>query len=222
MRRLRARTETQRARRSMHGVCQLPPQRIERFRSVIEQLGEAVQRAPADFESAAAQRNGAKAGPRDPHLARRATRSRTYAWPACGSAKQIIRMSMDFVDQHEGEYLSVEQLAVSAGVSERTLRNAFEQYFGVAPVRYLRHRALDQVRRSCKPQIPQSRLSPRLPPGSAFGNSAASLGITSPSLVNSPPRPCTTIVSAGGIALRLQPWVRDSRDSSRSNLTLEM
>jgi hypothetical protein len=41
---------------SMHGVIQLPPHRIERFRSVVRQLDEAVHGAPADFESAAAQK----------------------------------------------------------------------------------------------------------------------------------------------------------------------
>ena len=40
---------------SMRGVFHLPRQRIERFRSAIEQLDEAVQRAPASFDSAAAQ-----------------------------------------------------------------------------------------------------------------------------------------------------------------------
>ena len=62
--------------------------------------------------------------------------------------RQIIRKSMDFVEQHEGEYLSVELLASAAGVSERTLRNAYQQYFGLAPVRYLNRRALHQVRRA--------------------------------------------------------------------------
>src|SRR5664280_1101532 len=35
---------------SMHGFVQVPPLRIQRFRSVIVQFGKAVQRAPADFE----------------------------------------------------------------------------------------------------------------------------------------------------------------------------
>jgi AraC family transcriptional regulator, ethanolamine operon transcriptional activator len=68
--------------------------------------------------------------------------------------EQIIRMSIEFVDQHEGEYLSVEQLAAAAGVSERTLRDAFRRYFGVAPVRYLNWRTLHQVRRALKAADP--------------------------------------------------------------------
>ncbi|MGO9302290.1 MAG: helix-turn-helix domain-containing protein, partial [Candidatus Korobacteraceae bacterium] len=67
---------------------------------------------------------------------------------------QIIRTSMDFVEQCGGEYLSVEQLASAASVSERTLRDAFQQYFGVAPVQYLNRRTLHQVRRALKAADP--------------------------------------------------------------------
>jgi AraC family ethanolamine operon transcriptional activator len=63
---------------------------------------------------------------------------------------------MDFVDQHDGEYLSVEQLAAAAGVSERTLRDAFQRYFGLAPVRYLNRRTLHQVRRALKASDPSA------------------------------------------------------------------
>ena len=68
--------------------------------------------------------------------------------------RKIVRTSMDFVDQHVGEYLSVAQLATAAGVSERTLRDAFQHCFGLAPVRYLNRRALHQVRRALKAANP--------------------------------------------------------------------
>jgi AraC family transcriptional regulator, ethanolamine operon transcriptional activator len=135
----------------MHGFVQVPLQRIQRFRSVIGQFGEAVHRATTDFESAASQRAAEQklvpeirnllAVPHevDPTLGRHVVPRR-----------QIIRASMDFVDLHEGEYLSVEQLAAAAGVSERTLRDAFQRYFGVPPVRYLNRRTLHQVRRALK------------------------------------------------------------------------
>ena len=61
--------------------------------------------------------------------------------------RQIVRTSMEFADQHVGEYLSVQQLAAAAGVSERTLRDAFQHCFGLAPVQYLNRRTLHQVRR---------------------------------------------------------------------------
>ena len=139
----------------MHGVVQVPLQRIQRLRSLIAQFGDAVQRAVTNFESAAAQRAAEQklvpeicnllAVPREagPTLGR-------HAVPRA----QIIRRSMDFVDQHQGEYLSVEQLASAAGVAERTLRDAFQQYFGMAPVRYLNRRTLHQVRRALKAADP--------------------------------------------------------------------
>jgi len=139
----------------MHGFVQVPLPRIQRFRSVIGQFNEAVQRAAIDFESAAAQlATEQKLVPeiRDllavPHQVEPTLGRHTVP------RGQIIRRSMDFVDQHEGEYLSVEQLAAAAGVSERTLRDAFQQYVGVAPVRYLNRRTLHQVRRALKAADP--------------------------------------------------------------------
>jgi AraC family ethanolamine operon transcriptional activator len=139
----------------MHGFVQVPLPSIRRFRSVIGQFNEAVQRAATDFESSAAQRAAEqKLVPeiRDllavPHQVEPTLGRHTVP------RGQIIRRSMDFVDQHEGEYLSVEELAAAAGVSERTLRDAFQQYVGVAPVRYLNRRTLHQVRRALKAADP--------------------------------------------------------------------
>ena len=140
---------------SLHGFVQVPFPRIQRFRVVIGQLGEAVQRAVTDFESTVAQRAAEqKLVPEirnllavshgvEPTLGRHAV-----------PRGQIVRRSMDFVHEHEGEYLSVEQLATAAGVSERTLRDAFQHYFGLAPVRYLNRRTLHQVRDALKDADP--------------------------------------------------------------------
>jgi AraC family transcriptional regulator, ethanolamine operon transcriptional activator len=140
---------------SMHGVFQLPPRRIERFRSAIEQLDEAVQRSRTAFESVAAQMATAQKLVREvrnvltsPHEVEHPLGRHTVP------RSQIIRMSMDFVEQHDGEYLSVEQLAKAAGVSERTLRDAFQCYFGAAPVEFLNRRTLHQVRAALKAADP--------------------------------------------------------------------
>ena len=140
---------------SMRGVCRLTPHRMERFRSVIQQLDEAVQQAPDAFKSIAAQKAARQklvpeirtvlAVPREVE----STHGRHVV-----PRSQIIRTAMDFVDQHGGEYLSVEQLGSAASVSERTLRDAFQQYFGVAPVRYLNRRTLHQVRKALKTSDP--------------------------------------------------------------------
>jgi hypothetical protein len=74
--------------------------------------------------SPGAEGDGTEASARSPQCARHAPRSRIHAGRHTVPRKQIIRMSLDFVDQQDGEYLSVEQLATAAGVSERTLRVA--------------------------------------------------------------------------------------------------
>ncbi len=139
----------------MSGVFRLPSHRIDRFRSIMGQFDGSLQRAPADFQSTAAQR--AAEHKLVPEI-RAVLGAPNVIKPALGrhlvSRRQIIRMAMAVVEQHDGEYLSLEQLAASAGVSERTLRDAFQQYFGVAPVQYLNRRTLHQVRKALKAADP--------------------------------------------------------------------
>jgi AraC family ethanolamine operon transcriptional activator len=136
---------------SSRGYFQAPPQQMQRFRSAIGQLDEAVQDAPAAFESPVAQTAAAQKLVRTirnvlatPHQSE--VRLGRHAVPR----KQIIRTAMEFVEQHDGEYLSLDKLAGAAGVSERTLRDAFHWYFGIAPVQYLNRRTLHQVRKALK------------------------------------------------------------------------
>jgi AraC-like DNA-binding protein len=141
--------------RAKRGVVQLPLERIEKFRLAVASLDQAVHQAPAAFDSAPAQKAAEQklvreirdvlAEPRE--VERQVGR---HAVPE----KQIIRSSMEFIEQHDGERLSVEQLAAAAGVSERTLRDAFQRYFGVAPVRYLNWKTLHEVRRALKSANP--------------------------------------------------------------------
>ncbi|HEY4934630.1 MAG TPA: AraC family transcriptional regulator [Terriglobales bacterium] len=139
----------------MHGFLQVPLARIQRFRSVIGQFGEAVHGAATDFESAAAQRAAEqKLVPEIRNLLAVSQEVEPTLGRHAVPREQIIRRSIDFVEQHDGEYLSVEQLASAAGVSERTVRDAFQQFFGVAPVRYLNRRTLHQVRKALKDADP--------------------------------------------------------------------
>ena len=66
------------------------------------------------------------------------------------SRKEIIRSSMELLDQQAGKIVSVRDLAAAAFVSERTLRSAFNEYFGVGPVRFLQLRHLHRVHRALK------------------------------------------------------------------------
>jgi AraC family transcriptional regulator, ethanolamine operon transcriptional activator len=140
---------------SKRGFSQVPSQQIERFRAIVKQLDEVVQRAPAAFESAVGQKAAAQKLVREirgllaaPHEVESALGR--HAAPR----RQIIRTAMDFVDQHDRECLSVKQLASAACVSERTLRDAFRQYFGISPVQYLNRRTLHQIRGALKAADP--------------------------------------------------------------------
>ena len=64
------------------------------------------------------------------------------------SPSKIVRAAMASVDRRESEYLSVTDLANAAGVSERTLRKAFLSCFGIAPIKFLKCRTLNQVRQA--------------------------------------------------------------------------
>lgn len=141
---------------SMYGFVQVPLHKVERFRWVFGQFHEMVQQTPTSFESAAAKK---ATGQKLVSEIRRLLAVPGGVEPAPGRhevpREQIIRSSMDFFDQHDGEYLSVKQLAAAAQVSERTLREAFQQYFGVAPVRYLNQRTLHRVRMALKAADPE-------------------------------------------------------------------
>lgn len=140
---------------SQRGVLRLPQNKIARFRSTIRQLDESAQRNPSAFQSAEAQKSAQQklipeiravlATPQEVGL-----RIGRHAVPRT----QIIHRAMVYVERHDGNYLSVEEIAIAAGVSERTLREAFQQYFGVAPVQYLNRRTLHQVRRALKAADP--------------------------------------------------------------------
>jgi len=63
---------------------------------------------------------------------------------------QIVRRVEDFFRHHRGEPLSIAQLSSVAGVSERSLRNAFYDVYTTSPKRYLKLLQLHQVRRALR------------------------------------------------------------------------
>jgi len=70
--------------------------------------------------------------------------------------QEIIRCSKELLDERAGEPILVSDLATTVGVSERTLRAAFNEYFGVGPVRYLQLRQLHQVHRTLRAADPKT------------------------------------------------------------------
>lgn len=62
------------------------------------------------------------------------------------SREQVISRALNLVEASGGQPLLVRDLCQASQVSERTLRNAFQEYFGVGPMRMLRVRQLREIR----------------------------------------------------------------------------
>lgn len=62
------------------------------------------------------------------------------------SRERVIARTLELIEAHEGQPLFTSDLCRAAGVSERTLRNAFSEYFGVGPIRLLKMRQLGEIR----------------------------------------------------------------------------
>ena len=69
---------------------------------------------------------------------------------ASAGRSQIVRRAEAFFRRHLGEPVSIAQLSSIAGVSERSLRNAFYDVYTTSPKRYLRLWQLHQVRRALR------------------------------------------------------------------------
>lgn len=72
------------------------------------------------------------------------------------SRREIIRSCMDTIDQNGDVSLDVRKLALAANVSERTLRNSFNDYFGIGPNRYFQLRQLHTIHCALKNADPST------------------------------------------------------------------
>ena len=71
------------------------------------------------------------------------------------SRQEIILRFKSFLEERCGKPISVKELATALKVSEGTLWNVFNEYFGVSPLRYLQLRQLHQVYRALRVAEPQ-------------------------------------------------------------------
>lgn len=72
------------------------------------------------------------------------------------SRQDIVQRSMALLETQDLEPVFVAELAAAAGVSERTLRSAFVEYFGVGPIRYLQLRQLHLIHRALRAADPEA------------------------------------------------------------------
>lgn len=63
---------------------------------------------------------------------------------------------MAVLEHRNSEHVCVGELATAAGVSERTVRRAFQEFFGIGPVRYLQLRRLHLINRALRAADPDS------------------------------------------------------------------
>jgi AraC family ethanolamine operon transcriptional activator len=69
--------------------------------------------------------------------------------------REIIRRSLELLEEQSREPVVIADLAAAAGVSERTLRTAFKERYGVGPARYLQLRHLHRVERALRGADPE-------------------------------------------------------------------
>ena len=133
--------------------CQL----VEQFRALVRQLLTAAANC-SEFESSPAATRAAEellkvasliVGQRQgdkPNQQGRPKRER----------EEIIRRSKELLKKRNGEPVLVEELAAAVEVCERTLRTAFNEYFGVGPARYLQLRQLHQIEHALRTAEPEA------------------------------------------------------------------
>ncbi len=67
----------------------------------------------------------------------------------CLSHPQVVRRALSIVEEHPvADTISIRELSDAAHVSERTLRNAFHDVYGVAPKQFLIRHGLEEARRA--------------------------------------------------------------------------
>ena len=69
---------------------------------------------------------------------------------------EVIRRAQEIIEQRNGQHVRVGELAAAADVCERTLRKAFQEYFGVGPTRYLQMRQLHEIHRALRTADPEA------------------------------------------------------------------
>lgn len=60
--------------------------------------------------------------------------------------RRAVRQSLDYIEQHLSEPVTMDAIAEHAGVSVRSIQQGFKDELGVTPMTYLRERRLERVR----------------------------------------------------------------------------
>ena len=127
------------------------PRDVSRFREIVSQvMGLAAKTNQIESGSSAANAAEALLGVAASVLDPRAASLDHHCGRPRVPRDQIIASAIERLQKHEDDVVRVGELAAAADVSERTLRNAFNDYFGISPLQYLRLRQLHQVHRALR------------------------------------------------------------------------
>ena len=131
-------------------------QAVKMLRANIQQIFKTVAMSP-EFESTTAGKNATRdffenicslVKCRTQHTPEEKGRPKT-------SRGEIIRRCLEFLDQQLLTSVRISELAAVAGVSERTLRTVFNEYYGIGPIQYLQLCNLHKVHRALKAARPE-------------------------------------------------------------------
>ena len=133
-------------------------QRARKFRQILNQILTASASCP-QFASTIAAKHASAALARVAKnvVLQPATEPRPSGRPNV-PRQDIIERAMALLETRDAEPVFVGDMATAAGVSERTLRRAFVEYFGVGPARYLRLRQLHLIHRALRAADPDADL----------------------------------------------------------------
>jgi transcriptional regulator GlxA family with amidase domain len=67
----------------------------------------------------------------------------------------IIQRCKNYLEESRESFVSVSDLAAATGVSERTLRTAFHDYYGMSPTQYFQLRQLNRVHQDLRASSPE-------------------------------------------------------------------
>jgi AraC family ethanolamine operon transcriptional activator len=80
---------------------------------------------------------------------------------------RVISRTLELIEAKQGQPLFIDDLCSATEVSERTLRNVFQEYFGVGPIRLLKVRQLLEIRRALLAADPEQDTVARI--AASFG-----------------------------------------------------
>ena len=126
-------------------------ERLARLRALVNRLEDADRRTPWLFDDptvvAATESEllAAALSCLDPTTA---SATAPHGAPRRAARDGVVRAALSHFDAASDAHRRMGDIAEAADVSERTLRSAFSDYFGVSPARYLKLRQLHEVRRA--------------------------------------------------------------------------